>query len=82
MKNYTGNAIDVYNYLNDGTDLTNVSCIRFLNRPEVQSALHVKKMRYNLVNDNVSKALKGDMYVTIKPWLEELLEYYGVMCYR
>ncbi|CAD0203977.1 unnamed protein product [Chrysodeixis includens] len=70
-----------YNYLSDGEN-SSESLVSFLNKPEIQRALHVKKKKYVTINNEVYKNLYDDMYDTVKPWLEELLEHYGVMCYN
>ncbi|KAJ8714107.1 hypothetical protein PYW08_007727 [Mythimna loreyi] len=54
----------------------------FLNRADVQNALHVKKMEFKHNSNLVYFLLELDHYDTVKPWLEELLEHYGVMCYN
>ncbi|KAJ8723839.1 hypothetical protein PYW07_007819 [Mythimna separata] len=70
-----------YNFLHDISQ-TDIQFEEFLNRPDVQDALHVKKMEFQEFNNNVSLHLDHDLYDTVKPWLEELLEHYGVMCYN
>ncbi|XP_050551597.1 probable serine carboxypeptidase CPVL [Spodoptera frugiperda] len=54
----------------------------FLNRPDVQRAIHVKTMQYSYFNPVVERELKKETYQTSKLWLEVLLEHYGVLCYN
>ncbi|KAF9822444.1 hypothetical protein SFRURICE_003444 [Spodoptera frugiperda] len=54
----------------------------FLNRPDVQRAIHVKTMQYSYFNPVVERELKKETYHTSKLWLEVLLEHYGVLCYN
>lgn len=54
----------------------------FLNRPDVQRAIHVKTMQYSYFNPVVERELKKETYHTSKLWLEVLLEHYGVLCYK
>ncbi|XP_026742974.1 probable serine carboxypeptidase CPVL [Trichoplusia ni] len=75
--------VNVYNYLASlKLAPPNNEITIFLNKPQVQSALHVKKMEYKMLNNNVYMYLYDDLYKTVKPWLEELLEHYAVMCYN
>lgn len=53
-----------------------------MNKQEIQSLLHVKNIDYIDCNFDVYHNLRYDIYDTVKPWLEELLEHYGVMCYK
>ncbi|XP_075982901.1 putative serine carboxypeptidase CPVL [Anticarsia gemmatalis] len=68
-----------YNYVSDSTPREEF--VNFLNRREIQYALHTKAGPYNASNDEVYFYLVNDFYDTVKPWLEELVEHYGVMCY-
>ncbi|XP_022818109.1 probable serine carboxypeptidase CPVL [Spodoptera litura] len=54
----------------------------YLNRRDVQRAMHVKRMDYSYFNPVVERELTKERYHTSKPWLEVLLDYYGVMCYN
>nr|XP_049704556.1 probable serine carboxypeptidase CPVL isoform X1 [Helicoverpa armigera] len=69
-----------YNYLPEASNSKELF-VSFLNKAEVQSALHVKKMEYVNISSIVNQNLKNDMYDSVIHWLEELLENYGVMCY-
>lgn len=75
--------VNVYNYLASlRLAPSNNEITMFLNKPQVQSALHVKKMEYEMLNNNVYMYLYDDLYKTVKPCLEELLEHYAVMCFK
>lgn len=56
--------------------------VKFLNKPDIQDALHAKRLEYVTCSRAPYKYLRNDMYKSTKPWLEELLDNYGVMCYR
>ncbi|CAB3249290.1 unnamed protein product [Arctia plantaginis] len=74
--------VSQYNYLKDASNKINVTPFSdFLNKAQIQDLLHVKKMKYYPLNYVVYGNLYSDFYLTVKPWLEELLEHYGVMCY-
>ncbi|CAH1637819.1 unnamed protein product [Spodoptera littoralis] len=72
--------INLYNFISETIGIPD-KYAEFLNREDVQKALHVKKMKFEPQSYNVYNNLMKDMYHTVKPWLEELLEHYGVMCY-
>uniref|UniRef100_A0A2A4JP90 Carboxypeptidase n=1 Tax=Heliothis virescens TaxID=7102 RepID=A0A2A4JP90_HELVI len=75
--------VGAYNYLPKGLKSNkNHLYISFLNKPEVQSALHVKKMQFRSYSQKVYDNLANDIYDSVVHWLEELLEDYGVMCYN
>ncbi|CAB3245653.1 unnamed protein product [Arctia plantaginis] len=75
--------VNDYNYVKDSDEnIEDKDYVRYLNIPKIQDSLHVKRMKYSASNDIVYEYLaQSDLYHTVKPWLEELLEYYGVMCY-
>ncbi|XP_038209271.1 venom serine carboxypeptidase-like [Zerene cesonia] len=53
----------------------------FVNRADVREAIHVGNASYHLNNQLVYQKMQPDMMNTTKPFVEELLEHYGVMCY-
>lgn len=81
LKDYA--IVNNYNYLKDSHEnMNDEDFVRYLNMPKVQDSLHVKRIKYAIISNTVYQYLANDMYYTVKPWLEELLEHYGVMCYR
>ncbi|XP_075982959.1 vitellogenic carboxypeptidase-like [Anticarsia gemmatalis] len=74
-------GVNFYNYIQDGIDDIGGDYLPFLRRPEIQDALHAKRTEYHSCDEIVHAYLWDDMYKTVKPWLEELLEHYGVMSY-
>ncbi|KAJ8723844.1 hypothetical protein PYW07_007824 [Mythimna separata] len=82
---YTIVPVNVYNYMNgepaDFPSPVESPLETFLNKAEVQKALHVKKKFYEF-NQIVFDWLRSDEFRTVKQWLEELVEHYGVMCYN
>ncbi|XP_075982935.1 putative serine carboxypeptidase CPVL [Anticarsia gemmatalis] len=68
-----------YNYVFE--DITPLEFNRLLNQEEIQYALHTKLGPFTDHNSDVYHNLRYDFYDTVKPWLEELVEHYGVMCY-
>ncbi|KAI5639869.1 serine carboxypeptidase domain-containing protein [Phthorimaea operculella] len=68
-----------YNYMVDFMEQKNDKLFfGFVLSPEVRKAIHVGNTRFL----QFVPMLYGDFYLTVKPWLEELLEHYGVMCYN
>ncbi|XP_045763838.1 venom serine carboxypeptidase-like [Maniola jurtina] len=73
-------GVSVYNYLKN-PDNESHEFVFFLKRPDVREWLHVGNASFNYDNQLVYEKMLPDIMKTTKPWLEELLEYYGVMCY-
>ncbi|XP_063838437.1 vitellogenic carboxypeptidase-like isoform X2 [Ostrinia nubilalis] len=53
----------------------------FLNRSEVQRAIHVGNVVHTFNNQTVYQSMLPDIMNTTRPFLEELLEHYGVLSY-
>lgn len=53
----------------------------FVEAPAVRAQLHVGRAAFNFNNQRVYTAMLPDIMNSTKPFLEELLEHYGVMCY-
>ncbi|XP_023947017.2 venom serine carboxypeptidase-like [Bicyclus anynana] len=76
----THSGVSVYNYLKD-PDNSAPEFEVFLSRPDVRDWLHVGNASFDYNNQLVYEKMLPDIMNTTKPWLEELLEHYGVMCY-
>ncbi|XP_039764572.1 venom serine carboxypeptidase-like isoform X2 [Pararge aegeria] len=73
-------GVSVYNYQNN-PDSSVPRFEAFLSRPDVREWLHVGNASFDYDNQLVYEKMLPDIMKTTKPWLEELLEHYGVMCY-
>ncbi|KAL4712891.1 hypothetical protein ACJJTC_011961 [Scirpophaga incertulas] len=79
------NVTNFYNYLSndvllDETDLGG-PYVDFIQKPEVRRALHVGSTNYSKA-DKVYEKLLPENLVSVKPWLEELLNHYKVLVYN
>nr|XP_049704560.1 probable serine carboxypeptidase CPVL [Helicoverpa armigera] len=74
-------SVDENNFLHEHKDTMKESFSKFLNKAEVQSAIHAKKMIFRVENLLGRHLTETDFHISAKPWLEELLEHYGVMYY-
>lgn len=54
----------------------------FLNRDDVRDLIHVGNATFTLNNQLVYEKMLPDIANTTKPFVEELLEHYGVMAYK
>lgn len=54
----------------------------YLNRTEVREQIHVGNASFDYNNQHVYHKMLPDFANTTKPFVEELLEHYGVMFYR
>lgn len=54
----------------------------FLSKKKVKNWIHVGNATFDLNNQVVYEKMLPDIMNTTKPWVEELLEHYGVLCYR
>ncbi|XP_063831658.1 vitellogenic carboxypeptidase-like [Ostrinia nubilalis] len=64
--------LNPYNYIDD--EVPGIEYNKFLNREEVKKALHVGRTNFTNINFDVYFAMSDDFYLSVKPWLEELLE--------
>lgn len=71
---------NLYNYLVDDIPLRG-EYVDFILRDEVRRALHTGGT-YTVINDLVSRKLTADIMSSAKPWIQELINNYQVMCYR
>ncbi|KAJ2953388.1 hypothetical protein O0L34_g978 [Tuta absoluta] len=70
--------LDYYNYMKNFMEPKNDKLFsEFVVLPDVRKAIHVGNLPFR---ESV-KMLRADIYLSVKPWLEELLEHYGVLCY-
>lgn len=74
------NLGNLYNYLVDDIPLQG-EYTDFILRDEVRRALHTGKT-YNGINSLVNRKLTADIMGSAKPWIQELIDNYRVMCYR
>ncbi|XP_045537899.1 probable serine carboxypeptidase CPVL, partial [Papilio machaon] len=72
---------DDLNYLKDDTEHWDQEIIKFLNQDKVKKVLHVGDICFDFINYGSQSKLYEEIYLSVKPWLEELLEHYGVLCY-
>lgn len=73
-------GISVYN-IEKTPDHSAPNFERFLSSPKVRELIHVGNASFNFNNQLVYEKMLPDIMNSTKPWLEELLEYYGVLCY-
>ncbi|XP_028176536.1 vitellogenic carboxypeptidase-like [Ostrinia furnacalis] len=64
--------LNPYNYIDD--EVPGIEYNKFLNTEEVKKALHVGRTNFTNINFDVYFAMSDDFYLSVKPWLEELLE--------
>ncbi|KAF9804227.1 hypothetical protein SFRURICE_020655 [Spodoptera frugiperda] len=74
-------GISVYNFL-DGASSGAPEFEEFLNRDDVRDLIHVGNATFTLNNQLVYEKMLPDIANTTKPFVEELLEHYGVMAYN
>ncbi|XP_068619117.1 vitellogenic carboxypeptidase-like isoform X2 [Battus philenor] len=72
---------DDLNYLKDDTDNRIHEISNFLNQEKIKKMLHVGDITFNFIDFASQNKLYEDIYLSVRPWLEELLEHYGVLCY-
>lgn len=75
---------NVYNIITD--KLPSESYREIFNQTNIRRALHVGNRVYHMdftkkSDGRLREYLDHDFYLSVKPWLEELVEHYGVMCY-
>ncbi|CAH2045193.1 unnamed protein product, partial [Iphiclides podalirius] len=90
---YSGNAKKAYNilktfapfddqnFLKDLPENWETDIMVFLNQKKIKKLLHVGVIGFDLIHYKVQTKIYNEIYLTVKPWLEELLEHYGVLCY-
>lgn len=74
-------GVNVYN-IEKNPDHSAPNFERFLSNPKVRELINVGNASFNFNNQVVYEKMLPDIMNSTKPWLEELLEYYGVLCYR
>ncbi|XP_063392717.1 vitellogenic carboxypeptidase-like [Cydia fagiglandana] len=77
IKNHSG--VSFLNFNEDGPAV--YSFLDLLNKPDVRRSLHVGDATFNANNQVVYERMLPDFMNTTKPFVEELLEHYGVLCY-
>lgn len=77
--NYVGN-ISIYNYLENSYSLFE-PYENFVQTLEIRNAIHVGKTNFTFLNPEVAENLGMDPIFSVKPWVEELLEYYFIVFY-
>ncbi|XP_049877985.1 probable serine carboxypeptidase CPVL [Pectinophora gossypiella] len=78
--NYT-QGISLDNVLRDDSSLP-TDFGTFVNRTDVRKALHVGNRQFNVWSDQAYQAFEPVIFLSVKPWLEELLDHYAVLCYN
>ncbi|KAL0819551.1 hypothetical protein ABMA28_007647 [Loxostege sticticalis] len=80
LLSYSSYLLNSYNYVFD--EEPSNEYVQFLNNIEIQRALHTGRTVFTAFNWMVFIALLNDFPLSVKPWLEELLDnYYGVLSY-
>lgn len=74
---YVGN-VNILNVLN-GTDSNPEPYEDFIQMPKIQKAIHVGNTNFSFYNPQVEDSLGVDPVLSVKPWVEELLEHYSVV---
>lgn len=74
-------GISIYNFLKDPTKKA-PGFESYITRPDVRELIHVGNSSFHYNNQHVYYKMLGDFANTTKPFVEELLENYGVMSYR
>ncbi|CAH0405030.1 unnamed protein product [Chilo suppressalis] len=74
-------GISIYNFNKDSGGSVNSDLELFVTKPEVRSWIHVGSVPFDLNNQYVYTKMLPDFMNSTKPFIEELLEHYGVMCY-
>ncbi|KAG6450424.1 venom serine carboxypeptidase [Manduca sexta] len=73
-------GISVYNFnRNPSNGLPSFES--YINRPDVRDVIHVGNASFNYNNQVVYKKMLPDIMNSTKPFIQELLEHYGVMSY-
>ncbi|XP_059058201.1 venom serine carboxypeptidase-like [Achroia grisella] len=73
-------AVNIYNFHKE-PDVNTTQFERFVNRADVRNWIHVGNATYNLNNEIVYQKMLPDIMNSTKPFVEELLEHYGFLCY-
>jgi vitellogenic carboxypeptidase-like protein len=83
FKNVTG--LDFYfNFLLTASPEDQNYYSSFVQLPSTRRSIHVGNVSYNDLGGNVEKYLRNDMYQSVKPWIQELLdapEQYQILMY-
>ncbi|XP_063373245.1 vitellogenic carboxypeptidase-like [Cydia amplana] len=77
IKRHSG--VSFLNFNKDGAAV--YTFLDLLNKPDVRQSLHVGNATFNVNNQLVYERMLPDFMNTTKPFVEELLEHYGVLCY-
>ncbi|XP_013135507.1 PREDICTED: vitellogenic carboxypeptidase-like isoform X2 [Papilio polytes] len=72
---------DDLNYLKDDTEHWELEISKYLNQDKVKKILHVGDIGFDFINYGSQSKLYEEIYLSVIPWLEELVEHYGVLCY-
>ncbi|CAK1544219.1 unnamed protein product [Leptosia nina] len=80
LKKHSG--VNIYNFNQEpGKGAVPIDFEDFVKTDKVRELIHVGNASFDLNNQMVYEKMQPDMMNTTKPFVEELLEYYGVMCY-
>ncbi|KAJ2953881.1 hypothetical protein O0L34_g1508 [Tuta absoluta] len=74
-------GVSIYNFLKDPSNETS-EVETFLNNPDVRRRINVGDEHFDLNSQLVYEKLLPDIAVSSQPVIEELLDFYGVMCYH
>lgn len=81
---YVGDDTDVYYYLPDVADPDNSgqNWEEFIQLAKTRKAIHVGDSIYKAEGDAIYNALMNDSVISVKPYVEELLEVYPIIFYN
>ncbi|CAG9784175.1 unnamed protein product [Diatraea saccharalis] len=74
-------GVSIYNFNRDPTSSKTPEFELFVTKPEVRRWIHAGCAKFDFNNQLVYTKMLVDFMNTTKPFVEELLEQYGVMCY-
>uniref|UniRef100_A0A1B6GYX6 Carboxypeptidase n=1 Tax=Cuerna arida TaxID=1464854 RepID=A0A1B6GYX6_9HEMI len=76
---YVGN-VSILNYLQDNV-IFPTPYEQFIQRPDIRRAIHVGNTNFSFESSIVAEKMGVDPVLSVKPWVEELLESYPIVFY-
>lgn len=74
-------GVSIYNFVEDSSAVA-PEFEAYITRSDVRELIHVGNTTFNYNNQLVYEKMLPDIANTTKPFIEELLEHYGVLSYR
>jgi len=73
-------SINMYDYTSD--DSIDKSYIDYVMRDQIRRRMHVGRIEFESCSGHVRRQLHHDLMQSVRPWIEELLEFYPILFYN